>query len=223
VHEETLPTGVACLGSPALEMNSLLAILLPVALFAAQAWFAVALDLTEVLGVYQVFLVSYLVGAGVGVARPPREQARDELAPSFDAFARNFIWAKVVLTIYFALIFLGYVRQGGFASVRHFMTSEEIQTSPFYFPPFMYVDAYLMYPLNYIVLVALFLRRNWKYFLVLLCSILLHNAVFYAGRTVFYNLLMLALFGALYRRESVLKTLAGVTAAAVIGPSRSPT
>jgi hypothetical protein len=65
------------------------------------------------------------------------------------------------------------------------------------------------------------LRKSWKFFFILLCTIVLHYIVFYASRTIFYNLVMLALFGSLYERQPILKAIAVFAGFSIIALSAS--
>ncbi len=191
-------------------MISIFAITLPVSLFIAQAWFSFDIALSEVLNFYLVFLAFYFLGCIASFAMPRRQYELNRLTPAFDWFAKTFVVLKVIITTYFFFVFLHYFQGNGYLNVRQYMTGDDVQSSPFYFVPFMYIDAYIVYPLNYIVLMALYLSKNKRLFIILLICIALQTIVFYASRTVFYNALLIMLFSAIYKRTPILKVL-GIT------------
>lgn len=197
-------------------MKSLLAITLPVSLFMVQAWFSFVMELNEVQHYYFIFLLFYFIASGASFAIPVCRRDLNRLTPAFDWFAKSFIILKIILTGYFFLIFLNYILGNGYYNIRQYMTSDEVQGSPFYFAPFMYIDAYIAYPLNYIVLIALYLRKNKKMFCVLSSCIVLHLVVFYASRTIFYNALILVLLGVVYSKQPIVKLLGTVLASSIV-------
>lgn len=199
-------------------MIVILAMFIPVSIFVLQAWVAVGLDLPQVQVFYIGFLCAYFPAFLLALlAATCRKLLPYVWDIRFDHYVKAFLITKVGIVFYFGLVFLYYFSGNGFTDVRQYMTSEAIQESTFYFAPFMYLDAYILYPLNYLVLLFLFMQKKWLYFNLLLLAIFLHTVVFYAGRMFIYNALMLTFFGALHLRLSLRKIFATVVGFVTVG------
>lgn len=197
-------------------MNALAAVIIPIAVFLLQAWVAVEAGTKITAIMYGSFLSAYLSTAFIAISILKLRYTPATWDHRFDGALKYFLAAKLIIILYFFLIFIDYVLQNGYTNIRQFMTGDDIKTSPFYASPFMYIDAYILYPLNYIVLIALYIGRRWRSFILLTILIFIQFVVFYASRTIIYNFIMLALFGALHHRQSLPKalTLLGGLAAA---------
>jgi oligosaccharide repeat unit polymerase len=201
-------------------MTAFFAMVLPVSIFVLQMGISILLS-QSVAGYYELFLGSYLISFVIGYLMPRSVAVNSKWNPDRDAAINAFLVVKGFVVVYFGLIFAAYFSANGYQNVREYMTSDQLQGSPLYFAPLMYVDAYILYPLNYIVLISLYLRRRWRAFWFLIACIFLHTAVFYASRIIFYNALMLLIFGALHARVSLRKILAYVTILGAVGLAAS--
>ena len=83
------------------------------------------------------------------------------------------------------------------------MTGEEIQKSKFYSSLLMYVDAYIMTPLNFIFLCIFLFAKEKKMAIMLTMMLMYQYLVIYAGRMAIYNFMMLAIFFMIYKRVSL--------------------
>jgi oligosaccharide repeat unit polymerase len=198
-------------------MIAILAMFIPVSVFVLQAWVAVGLDLPQVQMLYIGFLSAYFPAFLLALLAARRQRQSYVWDSRFNIYIKAFLVTKAVIVFYFGLVFLYYFAGNGFAYVRHYMTSVNIQASPFYFAPFMYLDAYIIYPLNYLVLLSLFIQKKWRYFNLLLLAIFMHTVVFYASRMLIYNALMLTFFGALHLRRPLRKIFSTVLGFAIVG------
>lgn len=172
---------------------------LPVSVFVLQMVTSIALE-QEASAHYVVFLTAYFVAFLIGIFAPQFAPKTHAVNPNIDPWINAFLVTKGVVVLYFGMIFVHYVIGNGYESIRQYMTSDEVRSSPFYFAPLMYIDAYILYPLNYIILLLLYLQRRTRAFYFLLVCILLHNVIFYASRIILYNILILFFFAVLHQR-----------------------
>lgn len=198
-------------------MRFLIAITLPVWLFIAQFWLSFNLDLDRLIPVYASFLFFYYLGAVFGLRGGGVKRCYDfRLTPRFLIASKLFISIKILLLIYFFLIFLEYYFSNGYEFIRGYMTGEEIKNSRFYLAIFMYLDAYIMVPLNFIFLSIFLFGRENKMAAILAGILFFQYVVIYAGRMAFYNFAVFAIFYLVYKRISLIKIFVRVFPFAII-------
>lgn len=154
---------------------------------------------------YGLFLGAYFVGAALalsakaGFPGSARERTTTENNTS-QVWIKTFVVLKLGYLVYLMLLVSDYVLENGYAGIRGYLFDEELKNARFYSLLLAYVDSYIFAPLNMIFLVLAFLMaRRW--FWVLLAALLVQYFVVYAGRMVFYHVLILGLMLAIHQRQ----------------------
>lgn len=175
---------------------------IPIILFIIQYVTILNSNLYTVKNIYLFFLISYSFGVFFAYYKKPYESFKDKPHQLLNLFIPIIVISNFILLIYFLIIFWNYYSANGYEGIRGFLTSEEIKSSPYYVRTLMYINSYILYPLNFILLTYLILfRKNW--WLFLLSSILIIEYVFvFSSRMILYQFLMIFLFRSVYERLS---------------------
>ncbi len=192
-------------------MSFLISITLPVCLFIFQLWICVEFDLARLIPVYASFLFFYFLGAVFGSHVRIKHLYDNRLAPSFLTASKYFILLKIILVTYFSVIFIEYYFSSGYANIRGYLHSEEIKNSTFYITFLMYIEAYIVVPLNFIFLAIFLFAKKTKFLITLISLFIIQYFIIYASRYILYSLVIVAIFYMIYQRESLFKIFARVS------------
>ncbi|QWE02832.1 hypothetical protein [Polynucleobacter sp. JS-JIR-II-b4] len=173
------------------------AMLFPVLLFVIQAIVAANSHLNNVLNYYLTFLISYCLFFSLAYKFTKKAEKNQPIEAAYWLF-NFFLLLKLIVIVYFSLIFAEYISQNGYLGIRGYMTSEAIKNNSFYYAPLMYLDSYILSPLNYIAIIFFIQTKKFVKLILLALEIIIHFSLFYASRMIIYNFFILFIIYSLY-------------------------
>jgi oligosaccharide repeat unit polymerase len=171
--------------------------LFPVLLFVIQAIVAANSHLNNVLNYYLTFLISYCLFFSLAYKFTKKAEKNQPIEAAYWLF-NFFLLLKLIVIVYFSLIFAEYISQNGYLGIRGYMTSEAIKNNSFYYAPLMYLDSYILSPLNYIAIIFFIQTKKFVKLILLALEIIIHFSLFYASRMIIYNFFILFIIYSLY-------------------------
>ena len=185
-------------------MTTLLACLFPISVFFIGCFVAHDFALNDIYQYYLSFILFFILSFFLALFLT-KPKYRNNLSKRFHLASRGYLTFKVIVVLYYGLIFISYVTANGYENIRGFFASEQLQSSPFYFAPLTYLDAYVAVALDYIFLAFFVGLSNKRNALTLIALLIVQYAIFFAARGIFAGLISFFILHTIYQKSISLK------------------